>query len=653
MVTTPDPYDDHIGALRPTAYVKGAEGYSELYRRSLEEMDTFWSETAREYLSWEREWDFVLHHDVEEAGILWFGGGRLNAAYNCVDRYAEKCGDRIAYYWEGDEPGESGSVTYAELRMKVIRLAAFLKSAGINKGDRVVIYMPCIPESAVAMLACARIGAVHCVVSSGFSGEAAAERAKDCAARAVITADGFRRAGRIIPLKPKMDEPLKRCPNVRTLVVFKRCGLEIEMDPIKDVWWVEAVEDSSLPEEVPPESMDAEDPLFVVFESAAVGKPRPLVYTHGGFLLWSAMTTRLIFDLSEGETFWCTTDMGTLQGFAFSVYGALLNGLTAVLHEGAPNYPDYDRYWQIIAKYGVEKFCTDGTAIRTLVHGGGSKPDRHELSSLKILGLSEDPILPDDRRWYYHNVGGGRCPVMNMWWQTESGGPMMTALPGVEPPKPGSVSRPFPGVAPLLLDLDTGEETRFPNQEGAFFIRRPWPAMARTILGDHETYKDTYFAPFAGLFITGEGAMRDEDGMYLMTGRIDDVITTAGHRVGAWEAETALISHPMVAEAVVAGVPHRIKGQGLYAFVTLEAGASRSEQLKEELAELLKMRIGDLAVPETIQWASALPKTRGGKILRRLLQKIAEGNVDDLGDVSVVANPEVLAGLIGDRMGPA
>lgn len=643
-------YDSHLKEFQETAYVKSSREYEDLYRMALEDVDDFWSVRARQYLTWQKDWEFVFRHDVEEAKIEWFGGGILNAASNCLDRHIALLKNRTAYFWEGDDPDESRSVTYGDLYQSVNKFAAVLKNRGIAKGDCVLIYLPTVIELPTAMLACARIGAVHCVVSTVFAADIVADRVQRCNAKAVITADGYYRAGSLVPLKNNVDEALKRCPQVETVIVLNRCSLGIQLHGSTQLWWHECMSNPSLPAFIEPEPMEAEDPLFILFAAGAIGKPTALVHTHGGYLLWAAMTTSLIFDLKDGETFWCTSDLGWISGHTLSVYGPLLNGLSAVLFEGLPTHPDCGRYWEIVAKHRVEKFCTGATAIRTLAWAGPEFLEKHDKSSLKILGVADEYLTPVEWEWYYHNVGKDQCPVMLTWWQTESGGPMMSPLPAVGFLKPGSVSLPFLGVEPVILDLDTGEAARFPNQEGAFLVGRPWPGMARTILGDHEAFREAYYAPFPGIFVTGEGAKRDDDGFYWMTGRIDDVISVAGHRLGAWEIESVLVSYPEVAEATVVGFPHPVKGQGLYAFVTLISSMKRSDEMKEELMQWMKDKVGEIAIPDVIQWVVDLPKTRSGKILRRLLQKIAEGQVEDLGDMSTVANPDVLVSLIRDRI---
>ncbi len=634
----------------PRPSVLKPHDYKEMYGRSIEDPEAFWAERAREYLAWDKQWDFVLRHDVEKAKVEWFGGGILNASSNCLDRHLELLRDKPAFYWEGDDPTDSLTITYKDLYSSVNAAAAVLKSRGIGKGDRVVLCLPSLPELPIAMLACARIGAVHAAVSVELGIDSLAYRMRECGAKAIVIADGYRRSGRTVPLRAAVAEALRSCPDLETVLVVNRCGLESEFAHDRDVSWEEAVNDIAGGGYVPPEPMGAEDPLFILFAARSAGRPKGLVHTHGGFLLWAAMTTRLIFDLGPDETFWCTCDVDGISGHCFSVYGTLLNGLSGVLFEGAPEYPDHGRYWKIVEKYRVDKLCTEPSTIRALARHEENFPERYDLSSLKILGSAGKPMPPEVWHWYHRHVGRGRCPIMNTWSQTETGGPAMTPLPGAVPMKPGAVSAPFFGIRPEILDLDTGEKARFPFQEGAFFLGGPWPGMARTVFGDHRDFKESYFAPLPGLFITGEGARIDDEGYYWVTGRIDDVIAVANHRVGAWELETALMSLESVSEAAVVGFPHPVKGQGLYAFVTLGVGVPHSEPLKEELREFLRTRIGSMAVPDAIQFADALPKTRGGKVLRRLLQKIAAGLVNDLGDMITVANPKALERLVRDRL---
>jgi len=651
MDDTPKWYDAHLEAFHKTAFVRNREEYDALYRRSLDDPDSFWGEQAEKYLTWMKPWDFVLRYDFEEAGIEWFGGGVLNASDNCLDRHLPELADKVAYYWEGDDPGDTKTVTFQELYRQVNRLAAVLKDKGVHKGDRVVIYLPMVVELPVALLACARIGAVHSVVFGGFSAEALASRIQDSEAKLVITADGGYRSGKTIPLKVNVDEALKQCPEVGTVIIVDRCGLKSGFDPKRDIWWHEALADPGLPDYVAPEPMDAEDPLFILYTSGSTGKPKGVVHTHGGYLVYAAMTTRLVFDLKDDETFWCTADIGWVTGHTYGVYGPLINGLTGVLFEGVPSYPDFDRYWQIVSRYQVAKFYTAPTVIRSLAKEGGEHVRQHNIDSLKLLGTVGEPINPEAWRWYYHYVGRDWAPIVDTWWQTETGGHMITPLPAVAPIKPGSCSFPFFGVEPVILNSETGEEVRFPGQEGALFIKRPWPGMARTIYKDHERFKETYFARIPGMYFTGDGAKRDEDGYYWIIGRIDDVINVSGHRLGTAEIESALVLHDLVAEAAVVGVPHPVKGQGIYAFVTLNTGAVKSEELKKALIQLVRSEIGPIATIDALQWADALPKTRSGKILRRLLQKIASGHTEQFGDTSTIADPSVIEALMKERIG--
>jgi acetyl-CoA synthetase len=575
----------------------------------------------------------------------------LNASYNCLDRHLDLYAEKTAYFWQGDGPSESRKLTYRDLHDSVNRFAALLRALGVQKGDCILLFMPMIVELPVAMLACARIGAIHCVVFSGYSAEYLADRIADCKPRIIVTAGGAFRGGNLVSLKDHVDEALEKSPQVENVLVFDRAGIKPRLRPGRDILVDEALQEPSLPDFVEPEAMGAEDPLFIIFASAAIGNPRALVHTHGGYLLWVAMTARLVFDLRQDDIFWCTSDIGWANGHGFSVYGPLLNGVSAVLFEGIPDYPDYGRYWQIVERYSVNKFYTVPTPIRAMVQEGKHYPERYNLSSLRILGSAGEPMTMQTWEWLDQEVCKGKCPIMDTWWQTESGGPMMTPLPGVGPIKPGSVSLPFFGVEPLILDLDTSQPTKFPNQEGAFLIARPWPGMARTIYGDHEAFKEAYFAPFGGLFITGDGAKKDSDGFYVMTGRIDDVINVSGHRIGSWEIETALVNHEAVVEVAAVGFPHPVKGEGIYVFITLNPGCEATDALKHELAALLRRRIGPIASPDAIQWAEDLPKTRSGKILRRLLQKIAGGQINNLGDLSTVANPSLVDVLIRDRVG--
>jgi len=650
MTDAPKWYDAHLEDYRKVAFINSMEQYQELYRRSIEDPDGFWAEQAGRYLSWDKPWDFVLRYDFNQADIAWFGGGVLNASVNCLDRHMKTLKDKVAYYWEGDNPEETLTVTYGDLYARVNKMAALLKQKGVKKGDRVIIYMPMIVELPVTMLACARIGAVHSVVFGGFSAEALANRIRDCGAKLVVTVDGGFRAGKPVPLKINVDNALKSCPGVETVLVFERAGLKPQLDPKREVWAHEALEDPGLPDFVEPEPMEAEDPLFILYTSGSTGKPKGVVHTTGGYLLYAAMTTRLVFDLKDDEVFWCTADIGWVTGHSYGVYGPLTDGLTSVLFEGVPNYPGFDRCWAIVEKYRIAKFYTAPTLIRSLAKEGPEPVQKHDISSLKLLGSVGEPINPEAWRWYYHYVGRDWCPIMDTWWQTETGGHMLTPLPGVAPIKPGSCSFPFFGVDPVILD-ETGQEARFPDQEGVLCIRKPWPGMARTVYGDHERFRQTYFSQVPGMYFTGDGAKKDQDGYFWIIGRIDDVINVSGHRLGTAEVESALVLHDLVAEAAVVGMPHPVKGQGIYAFVTLNTGVTKSEELKKELVQMVRREIGPIATIDVLQWADALPKTRSGKIMRRILQKIAAGRVDEIGDTSTIADPSVIETLIKERVG--
>jgi acetyl-CoA synthetase len=650
MENAPKWYDVHLEEYRKTAYINSMEQYQEMYRRSIEDADNFWAEQAREYLSWRQEWEKTLEYDLIEGHIAWFKGGKINASYNCLDRHLDKLNNRVAYFWEGDSPAESKIVTYLDLYRRVNKFAALLKSVGVKRGDRVIIYLPMIVELPVAMLACSRIGAIHCVVFGGFSAESIASRVQDCGAELVITSDGGYRGGKVLNLKATVDEALTQCPSVKKVIVFDRCGLGLKLTPGREIGWAEGVADPSLPDYVEPEWMDAEDPLYILYTSGSTGKPKGVLHTHGGYLLHGAMTTKLVFDLKESEVFWCTADIGWVTGHTYTVYGPLCNGYTSVLFEGVPTYPGFDRYWEIVAKHRVSKFYTAPTVIRSLAKEGTDPVKKHDISCLKLLGTVGEPINPEAWRWYFTNVGRDWCPIVDTWWQTETGGHMMTPLPGVSPIKPGSCSFPFFGVDPVILNAETGEEVKYPNEEGALFIRRPWPGMIRTVFGDHDRFKETYLSRIPGLYFTGDGARKDEDGYYWITGRIDDVINVSGHRMGTAEVESALVLHEKVAEAAVVGFPHPIKGQGIYAFVTLNTGTPKTDALKKELIALVRQQIGPIASPDAIQWADALPKTRSGKIMRRILKKIAAGSVDELGDITTMADPTVVENLVKERV---
>ncbi len=642
-------YDGHLAAFEKTAFISGMEEYQRLYRQSVEDPESFWQKQAQTYLTWDKQWDFVLKYDFDEARIEWFGGGKINASRNCLDRHMETIPDKIAYYWEGDNPDETRSVTYRELYGQVNRFASVLQSQGVKKGDRVIIYMPMVVELAVALLGCARIGAIHSVVFGGFSADAIANRIKDSGARMVITADGGYRAGKPIPIKANVDKALEKCPEVEKVIVYNRTDSGIDLNPEKEIGWQEAMDKLPADTYVEPVSMDAEDPLFILYTSGSTGKPKGVVHTHGGYLLYTAITTRLVFDLKDDDIFWCTADIGWITGHSYIVYGPLINGLTGVMFEGVPSYPDFDRFWAIVEKYRVNTFYTAPTAIRALAREGDHHVEKHDLSSLKVIGTVGEPINPEAWRWYYNKVGGGRCPVIDTWWQTETGGHMLTPMPAVGANKPGSCQFPFFGIDPVIID-DAGQPVRYPNEEGLLCIRKPWPSIARTVYGDHERFRETYFSQAPGMYFTGDAARCDEDGYYWIIGRIDDVLNVSGHRLGTAELESALVLHKNVAEAAIVGFPHDIKGQGIYAFVILQTGIEPSEALRKELIAQVRKEIGPIATPDVIQFVDGLPKTRSGKIMRRILKKIAAGKFDELGDTSTIADESVIDRLIEDRV---
>jgi len=643
-------YDAHLAGFRQGAEIKSFKQYEELYRRSIDAPEKFWAEQAETYLSWDKKWDFVFHHDFDEARFQWFGGGKLNAAFNCLDRHLlhDTRGDKVAYFWEGENPDETKKVTYGELYNDVNRLALWLKSVGVQKGDCVVIYMPMVVEQVVAMLACARIGAIHCVVFTGFSSKPLANCIQNCQARVLITADQGYRYGKVVPIKKHVDNALTSCPEVRSVLVLQRGPKETPILHGRDTWWHHEMEKIPAGQSVAPEPMDAEDPLFVFYYSGFSNNPKGLVHTHGGYLLYSAMTTRLVFDLKDDDIFWCTTDIGRIAGHSYTIYGSLLNGATCVLYEGGPAFPDYDRYWQIVEKYRVTKFYTTPSLIRLLARQDDNFVKAHDLSSIKLLGTGCESIDPEAWKWFYNVVGGARCPVVDTYWQSETGGHVLTPLPGVAPLKPGSCALPFFGIDPVILD-DTGEQTKFPDQEGVLCIRKPWPGMARTVYGDHERYIHPYFSRVLDMYFTGDAARQDEDGYYWIMGRVDDVINITGFGINAEELEAALCGHPKISEVAVVKFPHPVKGIGIYAFVTLRSRSDKSDELKSELVRKVRTDIGPIAQIDVIQWADALPRTRSGKLLRTILDKIAANQIDELGDTSVIADSAVIESLIKER----
>ena len=621
--------------------------YQAMYRRSIEDPEGFWADMANEHVHWFRKWDRVADWTFDgDVGIRWFDGAKVNVAYNCLDRHLEERGDKPAILWEGDQPGEERRITFRELHAEVCRLANVLKSKGVQKGDRVCVYMPMVPEAAVAMLACARIGAVHSVVFGGFSPDALRDRILDSDCRVVITADEGPRGGRNVPLKKNTHEALEDCPNTHTCIVVRRTGNDVPWRNGRDVWYHEVMAEASA--DCPAEELDAEDPLFILYTSGSTGMPKGVQHSQAGYLLYATLSFKYIFDYHEGDVFWCTADIGWVTGHSYVVYSPLSNGATTVMFEGVPNYPDFSRFWQICDKFGVNIFYTAPTAIRALMGQGDDFVKRTSRESVRILGTVGEPINPEAWEWYYHVVGDGRCPIVDTWWQTETGGILITPLPGCTRLKPGSATRPLFGIEPVIVDPEGNELDG--EAEGALCIKRSWPGQMRTVFGDHERFIQTYFATFPGLYMTGDGARRDEDGYYWITGRVDDVINVSGHRMGTAEVESALVLHATVAEAAVVGCPHAIKGQGIYAYVTLNAGTEGTDALKKELVGLVRKEIGPIASPDVIQFAPGLPKTRSGKIMRRILRKVAANEVDNLGDTSTLAEPAVVDDIIENRL---
>ena len=622
-----------------------ADNYATLYRQSIADPENFWGDMATRFLDWHASWDRVVSYDFSKGEAAWFAGGKLNASYNCIDRHLPQKADQPAIIWEGDDPDDSGTITYAELKDAVCRLANVLKTRGVSRGDRVCIYMPMIPEAAFALLACARIGAVHSVVFGGFSPEALKDRILDSSCSAVITADEGLRGGKHVALKRNVDKALETCPDVHSCIVVSRTGASVDWKDTRDVSYADAV--AAAGADCEPEAMDAEDPLFILYTSGSTGKPKGVLHTTGGYLLQATASFHYVFDYREGEVFWCTADVGWVTGHSYIVYGPLSNGATTVIFEGVPTYPDAGRFWEVIDKHQVNIFYTAPTALRAL-HAVGDQPvKRSSRASLRLLGTVGEPINPEAWEWYYRVVGESRCPIVDTWWQTETGAIMITPFPGATPLKPGSASFPFFGVDLALLN-EAGSEIDGPGS-GYLVIRSSWPGQIRTVYGDHQRLIDTYFSAYPGYYFTGDGATRDEDGYYWITGRVDDVLNVSGHRMGTAEVESALVLHDKIAEAAVVGYPHDIKGQGIYCYVTPMQGVTPDDALKAELIALCVEEIGPIAKPDVIQWSPGLPKTRSGKIMRRILRKIAENDLDSLGDTSTLADPDVVESLIENR----
>ncbi|WP_421549021.1 acetate--CoA ligase [Pseudomonas sp. QD4] len=622
------------------------DDYQRLYRQSIEHPSVFWADQANRFLDWSKPWQTVQRYDLKTGAASWFAGAELNVSYNCIDRHLEQRGDQVAILWEGDDPAESLQITYKKLHHYVCRLANVLKSRGVKKGDRVCIYMPMIPEAAYAMLACTRIGAVHSVVFGGFSPDALRDRILDADCRTVITADEGVRGGKFVPLKNNVDQALLNCPGVSTVVVVERTQNPVNWVEGRDLWYHQALR--SVDDDCPPEPMDAEDPLFILYTSGSTGKPKGVLHTTGGYLLQAAMTFKYVLDYRDGEVFWCTADVGWVTGHSYIVYGPLANGATTLIFEGVPSYPSSSRFWEVIDKHQVNIFYTAPTALRALMREGPEPLQQTSRSSLRLLGSVGEPINPEAWEWYFNVVGEQRCPIVDTWWQTETGGIMLSPLVSATRIKPGCATQPMFGVQPVLLD-EQGKEITGAGS-GVLAIKASWPGQIRSVYGDPQRMVDTYFKPYPGYYFTGDGARRDEDGDYWITGRIDDVINVSGHRIGTAEVESALVLHDSVAEAAVVGYPHDLKGQGIYAFVTPMNGVEANDDLKKQLLALVSKEIGSFAKPELLQWAPALPKTRSGKIMRRILRKIACNELDSLGDTSTLADPSVVEGLIDKRL---
>jgi len=627
-----------------SAYIN-EEQYNEMYARSIDDSDAFWAEQAEEFIDWFKPWDTVQEWDFHNAEISWFKGAKVNVSYNCLDRHLETRADQTAIIWEGDNPEESREISYRELHDEVCRFSNALKGLGVKKGDRVCIYMPMIPEAAVAMLSCARIGAVHSIVFGGFSPDALKDRINDSSCSIVITADQGLRGGRKVPLKANADIACNKTDCVKRMVVVKRGGEDVEWKDGRDLWYHELVSGAS--NDCPAVEMDAEDPLFILYTSGSTGTPKGVLHTSGGYILYASMTHKYVFDYKDGDIYWCTADVGWVTGHSYIVYGPLANGATTLMFEGIPTYPTVSRFWEVIKKHKVNTFYTAPTAIRALMAQGDEAVTSVDRSSLRLLGSVGEPINPEAWEWYSQVVGESRCAVLDTWWQTETGGILISPLPGATPLKPGSATRPFFGVVPELVD-EQGNILEGPAS-GNLVITRPWPGMMRSVYGNHERFKETYFEMYPGCYFTGDGARRDEDGYFWITGRVDDVLNVSGHRLGTAEIESALVLHEAVAEAAVVGYPHDIKGQGIYAYVTLMNGVEPTDALKADLIKHVRAEIGPIATPDLLQWAPGLPKTRSGKIMRRILRKIAENDVNSLGDTSTLADPGVVDGLVENR----
>ena len=625
------------------AHISSLDDYHRLYERSLHDADAFWTELANEYIDWEAPFDTVVDEDLATGRIAWFLNGKLNVTTNCLDRHLDSRGDKVAILWEGDEPGQNREITYRELHADVCRLGNELRARGVRKGDRVAIYMGMVPELAVAMLACARIGAVHSVIFGGFSRKSIADRVNDSSCKAIITQDEGLRGGRPVPLKKNVDDALESVDCVEFVIVYQHTGGDVVMDPERDIWWHESVPNQ--PAECAPEIMDAEDPLFILYTSGSTGMPKGVQHTQAGYLLYTTVTHKLVFDLREDDIYCCAADVGWITGHSYIVYGPLSNGATTVMFESVPNYPDAGRYWDMVDRLGITIFYTAPTALRALMREGDEFVKTYKRDSLRVLGTVGEPINPEAWRWYFNVVGDGRCSIVDTYWQTESGGHMLTGLAGATPMKPGSASLPFFGIEPSLVDAE-GQLIEGNDVSGILCMERSWPGMMRTVYGDHERFLQTYLVQYPGKYFTGDGAYRDKDGYYWVTGRVDDVLNVAGHILGTAEIEGALVGHEAVAEAAVVGYPHDLKGQGVYAYVLLKVGHEASADLAKALRLEVRKEISPIATPDRIQFVDGLPKTRSGKIMRRILRKVAEGEPDKVGDVTTLADPAVVEAIV-------
>jgi acetyl-CoA synthetase len=640
-------------AAKKKAWVSGRAAYDAMWKKSVEQPEAFWAEVAEQQVTWFKKWDKVMDYnfDIKKGPIYvkFFEGGKLNISYNCLDRHLEKRGNQVAIQWEGNEPGEERAITYKQLHEEVCKFANVLKAQGVKKGDRVILYMPMVPELGIAALACSRIGAIHGIVFGGFSADALRDRIVNCEGKVLVVCDGTFRGNKAVPQKATADEALKSCPSVTSVIVVNRVGdkIKCEMTPGRDKWYHEEM--AKVDAKCEPEWMDAEDPLFILYTSGSTGQPKGVMHTTGGYLVYGSYTHKIVFDYHDGDIYWCTADLGWVTGHTYILYGPLCNGATSIMFEGVPNYPTYSRFWQVVEKYKVNIFYTAPTAIRAIAKEGDEFVKKCDISSLQTLGTVGEPINPEAWNWYYNVIGRGECPIVDTWWQTETGGILITPLPGAIEIKPGMATMPFFGVQPVLVD-DEGKEFKETEASGALCIKVPWPGMMRGVYGDPKRFQETYFEQFPGYYVTGDGCRRDKDGYYQITGRIDDVINVSGHRMGTAEVESALVAHKAVAEAAVVGMPHDIKGQGIYAYVTLKTGVEKSDALKKELVAHVRTVIGPIATPDKIQWADGLPKTRSGKIMRRILKKVAANDLGNLGDTSTLADPSVVDDIVKNRL---